>query len=244
MANEWSFRDFPGQDQQSTAMAEYAYDSLKLRKMSAIIVNDDYGLDGYNVFKEIFEKRGGTIVAYEPADQKDIDFRTQVLKVMKQNPEGIYVIIRDNALGTIVKQLRENGYKGMILGVNAFDTQPVWNVCKELGEGAIFSSSYLNLSENTSAKNFRDIYFKKYNEEPNYVAVYGYTIGIYLSDIARQAKGYRNDIRKLLTQLDVPSIRGPLKMNSKREVLSPIGIYKRTGNVNKLICVVPTHSNN
>ena len=235
LANEWSFRDFPPQDQQANTMADYSFNILKLRNISSIVVNDDYGLDGYKAFKEHFEKLGGVVNPYETAEQTDLDFRTQVIKAITSKPDGVFLIIRDNALGTMVKQIREYGYKGVILGVNAFDSPLVWDACKESGEGAIFTSGYVNFKENENAEKFEKEYISKYNEEPNFVSVYGYSIGMYLSEILRQTNGDRNEIKRALSNLNVQSIRGKILMNPKREVISPIGIYIRKGIKNELI---------
>ena len=82
---------------------------------------------------------------------------------------------------------------------------------------------------------FKENYGKKYNEEPNYVSVYGYSIGKYLSEIIIKSDGDNEKIRNSLNRLNQQSIRGNLSINSKRDVLTPIGIYKRVENDSKLI---------
>ena len=234
--NEWSFRDFPPQDQQSNVLAAYARNTLKLKKVGAIIVNDDYGRDGYTAFSTEFSRLGGKVFEYETAEQKDLDFKAQVLKAIANKPDGLYVVIRDNALGTLVKQLREAGFTGQILGVNAFDAPVVWTAAGNAGEGVVFTSALMNFEGNPAALDFKNRFQAKYvGESPDWVAAYGYTIGNYLSPLLVASKGNRDVMRKQLAELDRNSIRGQLKMSAGRDVLSPIGIYKRVGSEKKLI---------
>jgi len=228
LENEWSFRDFPSQTQQAVAIAQYAYKDLGARKAVSVVVNDDYGRDGEKVFVEEFKKLGGEILGTDTVDQSARDIRAQATKLIALNPECLFIVVRDTTLGLAVKQFRELGYDGKIVGVNAFDAPVVWDAAGNAGEGCIFTSAYVDFEGNPQAKSFAEAYKEANNgENPDWVAVYGYTIGGYLCDIVRDADGDPDAVRSGLSTMKASSIRGPLHMNKERDVVSPVGIYER-----------------
>jgi len=232
--NEWTFRDFLLTDQQGPAIAKYAYETLKLRRIAALVVNDDYGRDSQKAFSQEFTKLGGTIVGSETIEQKATDARSQLTKLLNAKPEGIYFIVRDTTLGRCVAQSRELGFKGQVVGDASFDAPAVWKTAGNTGEGTVFTSAYVKWDD-PKVKAFVDAYKAKYSDAPDWVTLYGYSIGRYAIDTVSKAGGDRDKVREALSKLDTESVRGRLLMNGSRDVLGPIGIYKRSGSQNKLL---------
>lgn len=235
LENEWSFRDFPSQSHQATAVAQHAINQMMTTRAATLVVNDDYGRDGETVFRETFTQLGGTVVASETMEQRAIDVRAQLTKLLASDPQALFIVVRDNALGIAVKQARELGFHGEIIGVNAFDAPVVWEAAGAAGEGVVFTSAFIDYEAKEEAQTFLEEYRRVYNESPDWVAVYGYTIGTYLVQMARDVEGDQAAMRAKLAGLDADSIRGRLRMNESRDVLSPIGIYKREGGQNILL---------
>lgn len=178
---EWSFRDFITHNQQVPRLAEYAFKKLNLKKGTYLVVNDDYGLSGAKVFGEVFTKLGGSFYEGEKFEQKDLNMRNIINKVLINKPEFILIIGRDQSLATTFNQVREVNKDIQIIGVNSFDVNLVWNAIKDEYENNIlFSSAYVDLENNLEARKFSQSYFRQYNEMPSYVSIYGYTIGKYL----------------------------------------------------------------
>lgn len=235
MENEWSFRDFPGQDQEAPPLAEHAHKQMGLRKIGSLIVNDDYGRDGDTAFRKEFTRLGGAVLPFQTLEQKDSDFRSQIRKVLSDSPEAVLVIARDAALGVAVKQLREATFRGPIFSTN-FDTPDVWNVAGTAADGVVFTGPHFDLEASDAARKFTLAFRAKYRgEEPDYLAVYGYSIGRYLISVLREADGDRDKVRQALGKLSTDSVRGRLIMNAKREVISPIGLYEVRNGKQRLI---------
>lgn len=235
LENQWSFRDFPSQSQQATAAAAYAYGDLALRRAVTLVVNDDYGRDGEKVFIDEFRKQGGQVLGSDTVDQQSRDLRAQAAKLTELKPDCLFVVVRDVTLGQAVKQFRESGFTGAILGVNAFDSPVVWEAAGAAGEGCVFTSAYVDFEANTEAAAFSEAYRKRNGEDPDWVGVYGYTIGNYLCRILRDADGDPAKVRTLLAGMRQESIRGNLVMNASRDVISPIGIYERHEGRNRML---------
>lgn len=221
----WVFRDFPTQDQMAGTLAEYAKDKLNIISAAALVVNDDYGKDGARVFKRVFEKKGGVWKGEELFEQKATDVRHQATKIVALQPDAVLVVGRDQSLAIAIRQLRELGFKGRLLSVNCLDSKLVWDLAGKAVEDAIFASAFVDFEKSEEGKVFYQRFLSKYNSEPDYVTVYGYTIMKYLVTILLQTNGNRELVKNRLVSLDVESIRGRLIMNDDHDVISPIALY-------------------
>jgi branched-chain amino acid transport system substrate-binding protein len=233
--NEWSFRDYPTPDQLCARMAAYAYKTLGFRKPVSLVVNDEYGTDSLKVFQKSFEELGSKLLGSDTVMQTDTDMRAQVTKLIQLGPDCVFLVIRENALGTAVRQFRELGFKGQILGINAFDSPVVWQACGPHGEGIIFTNVLIDYDGNAEAAAFAKAFAKRYNKDPNNTAAYGYSIAKYLLPLAVQSKGDGKKMRELLSTLETTSLRGPIKMQTSRDVLTAVATYKRQGDKNIII---------
>jgi len=233
--NEWSFRDYPTADQLAARMAKYAYNDIKLRRAVALVVNDEYGTDCLKIFRQTFEEIGGTFLGSDTVTQTDTDMRAQVTKLIQTNPDTAFLVIRENALGTAVRQFRELGFKGQILGINAFDSPVVWQASGPHGEGVLFANARIDYENNAAAASFQKAFRERYGRDPMHTHAYGYSIAQYLLPLAAQAKGDGEKMRELLASMKAGSIRGEIEMLPSRDVLTGVAIYKRTGDQNIII---------
>ena len=223
---KWIFRDYVTQEQQCPLLAEYVYNELNLKRGSYLVIDDDFGKDGIIQFNRKFVELGGEPITGEQISQTENTSRNEILKILNKSPEFIYVIARDQLLISICNQIREMNKEIQIIGVNPFDTNVVWDALGKNGEGIYFTSSYFSVEDNEDSKRFYHSYKEKYNEEPTYTSIYGYTMMKYLLDVVRGAKN-KEDIRNRLELLNTQSIRGNLVTNNNHDIISPIGLYKR-----------------
>ena len=86
-----------------------------IRKLATINESTDYAEGVKRASVTQFEKRGGEVVAAEQYASDTTDFRTQLTKLLNENPDAIHVAAQGEfSGGTIVKQIRELGYEGPI----------------------------------------------------------------------------------------------------------------------------------
>ena len=85
------------------------------RTLATITEATDYAEGVRRTSVAQFEKRGGELVAEERYASDVTDFRSQLTKLMGANPDAIHVAAQSEFTGgTIVKQLRELGYDGLL----------------------------------------------------------------------------------------------------------------------------------
>ena len=86
-----------------------------VRKLATITEATDYAEGVRRTTAAQFEKRGGSIVAEERYTSDTTDFRSQLSKMLSQDPDAIHLSPQSEfAAGTIIKQAREIGYDGPI----------------------------------------------------------------------------------------------------------------------------------
>lgn len=235
LENEWCFRDYPTPDQLAARMADHAYEKLGFRKAVSLVVNDEYGTDSLKVFQRSFEDKGGKFLGSDTVMQTDTDMRAQVTSLLQTDPDCVFLVIRENALGTAVRQFRELGFTGQILGINAFDSPVVWEACGPYSEGIQFTSVLIDYDNNPDAIAFLAAFRKQYGKEPMHTHAYGYSIAKYLIPLAAKAEGNGNEMKNLLAHLETDSVRGKIKMAPSRDVLSGVAIYQRIVDKNVII---------
>jgi branched-chain amino acid transport system substrate-binding protein len=120
-SGKYFFRTYPSDSFQGKFAAEYAYNSLKAKKVAIVYHNSDWGNGIEKVFVERFKELGGTIIDEESANKETRDYKTILLKVKGLNPDLIYIPTYPEGGAVIVQQAKELGIKTPLLGGEAFD---------------------------------------------------------------------------------------------------------------------------
>ena len=88
-----------------------------IRRLATITEATDYAEGVRRTTVDHFESLGGQVVAEERYASDVTDFRSQLTKLLSENPEGLHIAAQSEFTGgTIVKQARELGYEGPIYG--------------------------------------------------------------------------------------------------------------------------------
>ena len=86
-----------------------------IRRLATISESTDYAEGVRRTTSDRFEELGGEIVGAERYSSDVTDFRSQLTKLLGENPDAIHVAAQaEFSGGTVVKQLRELGYTGPI----------------------------------------------------------------------------------------------------------------------------------
>ncbi len=86
-----------------------------VRKLATITETTDYAEGVRRTTVEQFEKLGGEVAAEERYGSDTIDFRTQLTKLLGEDPDAVHLAAQsESSGGTIIKQAKELGYEGTI----------------------------------------------------------------------------------------------------------------------------------
>ena len=235
VANKWSFRDAINQDQEGVALARYIIEKTDKRNACNFVVNDDYGLGGAESFTSKLEELGGNVVAQETFEMNDRDMRTSIIKLLNSNPDFIYIVGREQTIISSINQIREQNENILIVTSDAFDSPNVQKGVGENAKGIIYASYYNNLESN-EAKTFIELFETKFNRRPGIYAIDAYVAGKYILKLVQDTGIDSHKLRDELSNMEyVSEIKGKLHVSVKRDVISPIAIYKVNSKFEKIV---------
>jgi branched-chain amino acid transport system substrate-binding protein len=181
-----------GDNVQAAAGAEFAFN--KFGKTAYLLwdkgVEYTTLLGGY--FKARFTEMGGSLVLDDSYDDKATDFSAQIAKVkaLPQQPDFYYIAAMPYNVGTVVKQFRDAGLTGPIVGGDGYD-DPSWvEAAGAASNDVYFTTHALNAEAGGSDayKKFFDAYKAEYGHEPeNAFAGLGYDSVYLLADAIKRA---------------------------------------------------------
>ena len=193
-----------GDDDQSYAIADYAFDELGLRRI-AVWTDDsmDFTRALTAFFTERFVDRGGEIVGEDFFMMGDTDFSAQVarLQAIEPVPDGVFVSAIPGEAGLSVRQIREAGITYPIVSGDGFDTELVSTTPgPELANDVFFSSHTYRADDRQVVQDFVAAYEQRYGVPPeNAFAPLGYdAIGLVANAIEAAGSTDPSAIREAL----------------------------------------------
>ncbi len=173
-AGDYIFRNCASDIFEGNIMAEFSIRKMKLEKVAILYVNNDYGLGIKDVFTTNYIKLGGEILISETFDQGTTDFRLQLSKIKKYNPDAIY-IIGYKELAQLLRQSRELDINKQFLSTVMFEDPEILKIAGDSAEGVIYSARTYDPKSNAhNIKKFVKKYVDKYNVEPDIFAALSY----------------------------------------------------------------------
>lgn len=153
-----------------------ATEILGLKKVGVLWGNDDdFTASGYQVFMDAFSKNNLEAVADETFARGDVDFNTQLTKIIAASPDAIVVSALAQEAAQIITQARGLGYKGVIIGGNGLNSSAVISQAGEAGEGVIVGAAWNMASDATLSQEFVTAYESAYGVAPDQFAAQAYT---------------------------------------------------------------------
>ncbi len=163
--------------------------------------NDAFSKSETGTFQETVKAQGLDLVTVQKFQTVDTDFQSQATNAINLKPDLIIISGLATDGGNLVRQLRELGYKGIIIGGNGFNTSSIFTVCKALCDGVIVAQAYSPDHPNDVNKAFRTTYLNQYKKEPPQFSAQAFAaVQVYVE--ALQALDKKSEITKLpLAQL-------------------------------------------
>ena len=162
---EYVYSVFPLSDVDITALARYSYEKMGKRKAAVLYINNDSGIEGAKVYRDVFTAAGGQVVAFEGYDPTTSDFTGILLKVRVANPDIVHLQSLSE-LPQIIAQLRQLGMQQQLTSYSA-GYNP--KLLKELGaaaEGFIVTSLAPTAEANPNVGHLLDLW-KQVGRAPN-----------------------------------------------------------------------------
>lgn len=214
-----------GDDDQSYAIADYAYDTLGHRRVYVWTDNSmDFTRALTAFFKERFLERGGEIIDEDFFMMGDTDFSAQIarLEAVEPAPDAVFISAIPSEAGLSIRQIREAGIAMPIISGDGFDTQLVATVPgPELANDVFFSTHTYLADDRPEVQAFIDAYEAKFGHPPeNSFAPLGYdAIGLIAAAIEQAGSAEPAAIREALAATrDYPAVTGTISYTRENMV--------------------------
>lgn len=183
-----------GDNVQAAAGAEYAYANFGHNAYLLWDKGIEYTTLLGQYFKDRFLSAGGTIVLEDSYDDAATDFSAQItkLKALATQPDFYYIAAMPYNIGPLVKQMRDQGLTGPIVGGDGYDTPDLVTVAGAAADNVFFTTHALIDATNGTdgIKKFIAAYTTEYGHAPeNAFAALGYDTVYLLADAITRAGG-------------------------------------------------------
>ncbi|WP_293914390.1 ABC transporter substrate-binding protein [Deinococcus sp.] len=188
----------------------------KIKKVAVLYAqNDAFSTSETGTFQQTVKDQGLTLATVQKFQTTDNDFTTQVTAVLGENVDLVIISGLANDGGNLTKQLRQLGYKGLIIGGNGMNTSNMFPVCQKFCDGVIIAQAYSPAQPSAANQVFVKAYTAQYKKPPPQFAAQAYTGVQVFVDALRVI-----DRKKKITEWTLPELR--IELN--RQIL--LGKYK------------------
>jgi branched-chain amino acid transport system substrate-binding protein len=137
--------------------------------------NDAFSKSETGTFQETVKEQGLDLVTVQKFQTTDTDFQSQATNAINLKPDLIIISGLAADGGNLVKQLRELGYKGLIIGGNGLNTSNLLPVCKALCDGILIAQAYSPEHPGEINTAFRSAYTAQNKKEPPQFSAQAFT---------------------------------------------------------------------
>ncbi len=191
--------------------------------------NDAFATSETGTFQETVTALGLELLPVQQFQTTDTDFTTQITNVLPQNPDLVIVSGLAADGGNLIRQLRELGYEGLIIGGNGLNTANVFPVCQAFCDGVLVAQAYSVSYESEINTIFRDIYTEQQEKNPPQFSAQAFTavqvfvealieldntVGLDTLDLAAS----RTQLNETLLSLEYDTPLGPLSFTPDGEI--------------------------
>lgn len=192
---KYTLRTHISSNQTGQAIAKSIKGEFKKDKVKILYSNTEFGQASLKSFKVAADSLK---IKYQcfPFEEKDLNYRNYILKAELANTDLLYTIGIQESLGRLIKQCKESGFQGVILGgpdINSFLATNNMGADKsnifytETGRGPLFQSFNAN-------------FFFKYNQPLDEISVLGCN-GL-LMVLACMEDGRTNNVDSLMSRIN------------------------------------------
>ncbi|BAZ06211.1 ABC transporter substrate-binding protein [Calothrix sp. NIES-3974] len=167
--------------------------------------NDAFNKSETEIFQQNVKDLGLELVTVQKFQTTDTDFQAQATNALKFKPDLVIISGLAADGGNLVRQLRELGYKGAIVGGNGLNTSNVFKVCKALCDGVMIAQAYSPEHPGAINQAFRQAYLQQFKSEPPQFSAQAFTaVQVYVEALKALDK------KTKISNLQLPQLRSEL----------------------------------
>ena len=168
--------------------------------------NDAFSSSETGTFQEAVKKLGLETVTVQKFQTTDTDFTTQVTAVLGENADLVVISGLAADSGNLVKQLRQLGYKGLIVGGNGLNSPNMFPVCGALCADILVAQAYSPgaVEKNPVNKDFVAAFEQTYKKAPAQFSAQAYAA---VQVVAEALAKVEKTSGKKIADFELPELR-------------------------------------
>lgn len=184
--------------------------------------NDAFSSSETVTFQRTVKDMKLEIITLQKFMTTDTDFTTQATAVLGAKADLVIVSGLAADGGNLVKQLRQLGYKGIIIGGNGFNTANVFPVCGKNCDGILVAQAYSPEAKNPTNIAFVADYRATYKKDPPQFSAQAFTaVQLFVEGLRK----VESAAKKKITKMDLATVRVELnKALRKGSYITPLGV--------------------
>lgn len=197
----WVLRNIPDDRQSSYALVKHIYVEKGYKRVALMRANNRYGRVGTLHFNRSATRIGFPVIIEERFNDLETDFKPQLERIKKTNPDAIQIWGNAKESGLIVKQIRELGMNQPIFGSDRMVNPEFLETAGKYAEGVVTTCQYNPEADDPKLKKFQADYYKRFGMEPNVFAAHAFDAINMIIEAIHKVGLNRALIRDVLTDL-------------------------------------------
>lgn len=164
---DYVYTTFPLADVDITAVAQYSATTLGKKRAAVLFINNETGTIAAQIYRNVFTKAGGTVVAYEAYDPKATDWTGTILKLRVASPDIIHIqgLVADTP--QVIAQLRQLGLTQPVSSYSAVYNPKLIQQLGPAANGVIATSLAPGVAASPKVAAYVERWKKEVGREPN-----------------------------------------------------------------------------
>ncbi len=207
-------------DQQGAVAGKFLVDKMADKKVAFVHDKTAYGKGLADATKAAYEAAGGTSAMYEAYTAGEKDYTALVSKLKNAAIDVLYVGGYHTEAGLMVRQMRDQGMKTLLISGDALVTDEYWSITGDAGEGTLMTFSP-DPRKNPGAEKLVET-FRAKNIEPEGYVLYTYAaIQVWAQAVEAAGKTDYDAVVGSLNGGNFKTVLGDLAFDSKGDVSLP-----------------------
>lgn len=197
----------------------------KIKRVAVFFAqNDAFSKSETEIFQQTVKDKGLELVTVQKFQTTDTDFQTQATAGINAKPDLVIISGLAADGGNLVKQLRQLGYKGLIIGGNGLNTSNVFPVCQALCDGILIAQAYSPEHPGATNKAFRSAYQAQFKKDPPqfsaqaFAAVQVFVEALKKVDTKKSLNEMRRDLNQTLLKGNYDTPLGQISFSPDGEI--------------------------
>ena len=225
-AGESNFRNGLLGTVEGAAAAELSVKALKAKRIAILSMDNDYGRELGNGFKQRAERLGATIVSYQsykfPGER---EFRPFLTRVKQDNPDLLFACGYYNEGALITRQSKELGLTAQIVGTEGMDSPKFLELAGPAVEGVIIVTTLNRDDPRPHVQAFLKSYRQASGIDADMVGASSYDAFKLLAGAIEKAGTDPKAIVKALAEgQNYDTLTGPVRRFVKGEPIKPVQV--------------------